>query len=66
MREVVLTLQAHQRRKAATEFVRTLRDPYGDLTFKEMKKLHKAELARLDEAVKRKDFKAATEIEKLL
>ena len=66
MRKVVLTLQAHQRRRAAAELVRKLRDPYGDLTFKEMKKLHKTELARLDEAVKRKDFKTATEIEKIL
>lgn len=66
MRNVVLTIQSHQRRKLATAFVSTLRDPYADCSFKEMKKLQKAELARLDEAVEQKDFKGATEIEKIL
>lgn len=64
MRAVVLALQSHQRRKLATAFVSSLRDPYADYSFKDMKKLHKAELARLDEAVRQKDFKGAAEIEK--
>ena len=65
-RNVVVQLQSYYRRKVAAEYVRKVRDPYGDMTFKEMQKLHKSELARLDEAVKKKHFKRATEIEKLL
>ena len=66
MRQVVITLQAHQRRKIAAKFVKALRDPYADFSLKEMNKLLKAELSRLDEAVNRKDFKGASEIEKLM
>ena len=66
MRKVVVALQSHQRRRLATAFVSTLRDPYADYSFKEMKKLYKAELTRLEEAVKQRDFKGATEIEKTM
>lgn len=66
MRSVVVTLQSHQRRKVAAAFASSLRDPYADYSFKEMKKLRKLELARLDEAVSQKDFKKAAEIEKLM
>lgn len=66
IRNVVITIQSHQRRKLSTAFVNTLRDPYADYSFKDMKKLNKAELARLDEAVNNKDFKKAAEIEKIL
>lgn len=66
MRNAAITLQSHQRRRLATAFVNSLRDPYADYSFKEMKKLQKATLVRLDEAVERKDFKSATEIEKTL
>lgn len=66
MRSVVLTLQSHQRRKLATVLVCSLRDPYANYSFKEMKRLHRSEIARLDEAVKEKDFKRATEIEKTM
>lgn len=62
----VVRLQCLSRRVAACERVRMLRDPYLDLSFKELDDLHKAELIRLEKAVSAKDFKAAADIEKQL
>lgn len=62
----VIRLQCLSRRVAARERVRVLRDPYLDMSFKELEILHKDELIRLEQAVSAKDFKAAAEIESQL
>lgn len=63
MRFVVTKLQSYQRRKLAIEVVRVLRDPYSDMTFKELRTLLQDEQSRLEEAVTNKEFQIATEIE---
>ena len=50
----------------ARERVRELRDPYSDMSFKELDILHTEEVSRLENAVNAKDFKAAADIEKTL
>jgi myosin heavy subunit len=50
----------------ARERVRELRDPYSDMSFKELDILHKQEVLRLENAVNAKDFKTAADIEKTL
>lgn len=62
----VVRLQCFSRRVAACERVRLLRDPYLDMSFKDLDDLLKAELIRLEKAVSAKDFKAAADIEKQL
>lgn len=63
LRSAVIQLQSFQRRKAATSYVETLRDPYIRMTYKEVKKLLAKERSRLEVAVRNKDFKAAAELE---
>ena len=62
----VIRLQSLSRRLAACERVRVLRDPYLDMSFKELEELHKDESLRLEKAVRAKNFKAAAEIESRL
>ncbi len=64
--ESVIRLQCLSRRVAACERVRVLRDPYLDMSFKELEELHKDELLRLEKAVSAKCFQAAAEIESQL
>jgi myosin heavy subunit len=61
-----LRLQCFSRRVAACELVLSLRDPYLDMTFKELDILYKDEVARMESAVSAKDFQTAAEIEKEL
>ena len=61
-----LRLQCFSRRVAACELVQSLRDPYLDMTFKELDILYKDEVARMESAVSAKDFQTAAEIEKEL
>lgn len=56
-------IQALCRRLLARQRVQKLRDPYLDMSFKEVDDLHKEELARLEAAVNSKDFKTAADIE---
>ncbi len=63
MRRAVILVQSLQRRKAAVIRARKLRDPFCDKSFKELSKLCNAEKLRLEEAVKAKNFKLASEIE---
>ena len=50
----------------ARERVRVLRDPYFDMSFKELDILHNEEVTRMETAVNDKDFKTAAEIEQSL
>ena len=60
----VIKLQSAQRRKAAYERVRNIRDPYCDMTFKECMQLLESERGRLEEAAKAKKFRQAADLEK--
>jgi len=59
----VVKIQSSQRRKAAVKTVNKIRDPYGDMTFKELEQLYADEHDRLDKAVENKQFQIAAEIE---
>mmetsp|Transcript_31170 Transcript_31170/g.59243 ORF Transcript_31170/g.59243 Transcript_31170/m.59243 type:complete len:905 (+) Transcript_31170:1127-3841(+) len=61
-----IRIQSLCRRLIAYERVRKLRDPYSDMSFKELDILHKEEVARMETAVDAKDFKTAADIEKKL
>lgn len=60
---LVIKLQSFQRRKLAVKYVLKLRDPYGDMSFKELQQLLLDEHSRLEEAVKGNDFVIAAQIE---
>jgi myosin-7 len=62
----VVKLQCIGRRAVACERVRRMRDPFADMTFKELDVLHKEEVARMEAAVNSKDFSLAADIEKKL
>lgn len=59
----VTTIQAQQRRVAASLAARKLRDPFFDLSHKDLSKLMKSEKALMEEAIGLKDFKKAAVIE---
>ena len=61
-----IRLQCMCRRAVARERVRVLRDPYFDMSFKELDILHNEEVTRMETAVNDKDFKTAAEIEQSL
>jgi myosin-5 len=61
-----IQIQCLFRLALARERVRELRDPYSDMSFKELDILHTEEVSRLENAVNRKDFKTAAVIEKTL
>jgi myosin heavy subunit len=63
IRSACITVQALQRCKIAKERVKKLRDPFFDMTYKEVKRLLKTEQSHLETAVSKKDFKAAAELE---
>jgi myosin heavy subunit len=63
LRRAVVQLQSQQRRKTAAERVQKLRDPFIRMSFRECKELYEKQQARLDEAVKKKNFRLATELE---
>jgi hypothetical protein len=58
-----ITCQASVRRKIAVKRVRKIRDPYCDLSFRECKQLMNNVQAKLDQAVKEKDFRRAALLE---
>lgn len=63
LRRAIVKVQAEQRRRLAVDHVRKLRDPYCDMTFRECKHLLHTQQNDLDEAVKRKDFRTAADLE---
>eukprot|EP00980_Cylindrotheca_fusiformis_P023371 scaffold10429_cov126-Cylindrotheca_fusiformis.AAC.2 len=62
-RAAIVTVQSLQRRRTAISTVRKMRDPFCDMTYKDLKKLLKAEKERMKEAVNSKDFRTAADIE---
>ncbi|KAL7551539.1 hypothetical protein ACHAWF_014727, partial [Thalassiosira exigua] len=62
----IVRLQCLGRRIVAVEKVRVLRDPYFDMTFKELDVLYNDEVARMESAVSAKDFNTAAKIEQKL
>ena len=66
MLKSTVRLQCLCRRLIARECVRALRDPYFDMSFKELDALHKEEVTRMENAVNAKDFKTAAEVEQKL
>ena len=59
----VIKLQALQRKIGAKAKVRKLRDPYGDMTYDQVKQLLKSEQERLEGFVRDKMFQAAHKLE---
>lgn len=62
----LIKVQTFFRRLIAVNYVRKVRDPYIDMTYKEMKKLLAKEKSRLEDAISSKDFKGAAELEALM
>jgi myosin heavy subunit len=62
-RSAAIKIQSLLRRQIAWKIVRKKRDPFGDMTYKDLKALLKPETARMNDAVKAQDFKLAAEIE---
>lgn len=59
----IIKIQALQRGKVAKVYAEKIRDPFMGMTYQDMKNLLASEQAELDSAVKKKDFKAAAEME---
>ncbi|KAL9188488.1 hypothetical protein ACHAXT_006866 [Thalassiosira profunda] len=59
-------LQCLCRQTIARERVRAMRDPYLEMSFKELDALYKDEVSRMESAVSAKDFKTAADIEQKL
>jgi myosin heavy subunit len=62
-RAAIITVQSLQRKRVAVGVVRKMRDPFCDMTYRDLKELLKAEKERMKEAVNSKDFRAAAAIE---
>lgn len=63
MRRGVIQLQSQQRRKLAVRYVRKIRDPFVDLSFRDCQALLQTETSRLEKAVIKKNFRLAAELE---
>jgi myosin heavy subunit len=57
-------LQSHIRVVLAKEFMRKIRDTYGDLSFHDLQSLYETKEAAMGDAISSKVFKRAAEIEK--
>ena len=62
-RSAAVKMQSLARRRIAVEVARKKRDPYCDMTLKDLKELLKSETERMNEAVAAQDFKLAADIE---
>ena len=62
-RYAIIKIQSIVRQRIAVRRVRKLRDPYCDMSYKDIKKLYRAEVARMQEAADAKDFQVAADIE---
>jgi myosin heavy subunit len=63
VRKGVVRLQAEQRRKLAVLQVNKVRDPFFYVTFRECQELLRKEQSRLEDAVKKKNFRLAADLE---
>jgi myosin heavy subunit len=59
----VIQIQSEHRRKRAIHRTKLLRDPYCEMSFRECRRLLRSEQARLDDAVKTKNFRMAAKLE---
>jgi myosin heavy subunit len=62
-RKAVIKIQSRIRHRSAVQRVRKIRDPYCDMTFKELKRLLRSETSQLEKAATDKDFKTAAQLE---
>ncbi len=62
----VVKVQSQARRLSAVKRVQKIRDPYGDLSFQELEKIHEDECAKLEKAIAGKQYDLAADIEKAL
>ncbi len=63
-RESTIKVQSLQRQISAKARVRKIRDPYGDMTYDQLRELLKSERERLEGFVRDKMFQAAAKLEK--
>ena len=59
----ITKVQSVLRQYIAARKVRKLRDPYCDMSYKDLKRLLRDEISRMQEAAEAKNFQAAAEIE---
>ena len=64
--QVVLKLQPLCRKRLAIKFVWKIRDPYGEMSFKDFELLSQEKNEYLEEAVESKNFQITAAMEKLL
>ena len=64
--QAVLKLQTLCRKRLAIKFVRKLRDPYEEMSFKDLELLYQEKNECLEVAVQSKNFQIAAAMEKLL
>ena len=64
--DAVVKVQAQARRIGAVNRVQKIRDPYGDLSFQELEKIHEGECSKLEKAIANKQYDLAADIEKTL
>lgn len=62
----IIMVQSLQRRRSTINRVRKIRDPYCDMTYRDMKNLLKSEKRKMDDAVRVQDFKAAADLEAVM
>jgi myosin heavy subunit len=62
-RLAIIKIQSLQRRRLAAQVVRKIRDPFCDMSYKDLKQLWRAEKERMADAVNCQDFRTAAEIE---
>lgn len=62
----IIRIQCSVRRHQAVKIAQKLRDPYKEMTFKELEQLYKDEQSKLNEALISKKYDLAAEIEKTL
>jgi myosin-7 len=62
-KKAAVTIQSQQRRLRAIHITNKLRDPFYDVSYKELKHLLRSEKTRMEVAVKSNDFSGAAQIE---
>ena len=62
-RQAIILIQSQQRQMLAKKRVRKIKDPFIEMTFRQCQRLVKDEQARLEKAVKAKDFRLAAKLE---
>ncbi len=63
MKFLCVKIQSFMRMKLAIKRVQKIRDPYGDMSFQELEKIHHENVTRLEHAVNSKNFPLAATLE---